>query len=171
MALQDNVRVMLLTCSTNRPMKKRGGTAAGVPRASGEGGPSAANGGPANQVSLRCACVIIVAQGCHFNATLFLPRANSISIGDGIAWCQHTRASSGYGSGAAESHIPTQSSANPVLPSFPAQPAFPLLLISHKMPQRTHADNPPGRERRLLLRVRWCRRSCLLRKLHQVVPF
>ncbi|OHW93597.1 PHD-finger domain-containing protein [Colletotrichum incanum] len=31
------------------PMKKKGGTAAGVPRASGEGGASIANGGPANQ--------------------------------------------------------------------------------------------------------------------------
>ncbi|KAJ0320145.1 hypothetical protein Brms1b_003452 [Colletotrichum noveboracense] len=31
------------------PMKKKGGTAAGVPRASGEGGPSVANGGPTNQ--------------------------------------------------------------------------------------------------------------------------
>ncbi|KAK2009796.1 PHD-finger domain-containing protein [Colletotrichum eremochloae] len=31
------------------PMKKKGGTAAGVPRASGEGGASVANGGPTNQ--------------------------------------------------------------------------------------------------------------------------
>ncbi|GKT46676.1 uncharacterized protein ColSpa_06857 [Colletotrichum spaethianum] len=31
------------------PMKKKGGTAAGVPRASGEGGASIANGGPTNQ--------------------------------------------------------------------------------------------------------------------------
>ncbi|KAI8275429.1 hypothetical protein K4K56_001388 [Colletotrichum sp. SAR 10_98] len=31
------------------PMKKKGGTAAGIPRASGEGGPPVANGGPTNQ--------------------------------------------------------------------------------------------------------------------------